>query len=118
MRLQNTDRNHSKMPGQPAPALRLRRLRRAYSEEGLRPDGLAYLTGIPPQGLAAYESDRVLPGHLEDLVLIAAAFQVPLDEVIDQRVLARLRARVADRRLTLEGGEEKPPIGFRCPAHE
>lgn len=93
------------------PAFHIRRLREAYDENGLSPDELAYLAGVPPALLDSLERCPALPPVLEALARIAFALQAPLADLINDQRLAGARAGIVRRRERREGGD-RPPIGF------
>lgn len=93
------------------PAFHIRRLRDAYGDNGLAPEELADLAGIPRGLLDALERCTMIPPFLDALMRVAFALQVPLAELIDVGRIARAQAGIARRRQRREGGE-RAPIGF------
>lgn len=98
------------------PTLRVRVLRELYDGRGMRIEDLAALAGMPVELVDAYERCSHLPQMILDLVRLAAALQVPLDELIASRRVSRIRESVVARRGQMEGGSQE--IGFRCRDHD
>lgn len=77
-------------------------------------DELAAVAAVSPPLIYKYERARELPQSVEALLRIALALQVSIEQLIDPKVIARLRAGVEGRRTALEMQRKpKPPIGFR-----
>ena len=78
--------------------LHIRRLRQWYGDHGLGQQDLAALAGISPRLLHSYESCRSLPGSLGALLALSLALRVPLEALIDPRVVNRQRKAIDERR--------------------
>ena len=96
-------------------AWHIRRLRRWYGERGLSQGQLADLAGISPRALRDYEVATELPHTILNLLRLAIAFRVPLEDLIAPDLLDELRADIEARRL--DRGLEHRPIGFEGDGH-
>ncbi|MFA5061651.1 MAG: helix-turn-helix transcriptional regulator [Patescibacteria group bacterium] len=82
----------------------IRRLRQWYGEGGLSQRELADLADVSPRQLRMYESCRMLPEPISFLLSLALALRVPLESLINETVVNRLRAEIERRRPFVEQG--------------
>jgi len=82
--------------------LHIRRLRQWYGDSGISQKELANVSGIPTRAIAKYESCRDLPRILSYILRISLALKVPVEWLIDPRVVNQIRTSVERRRATYE----------------
>ena len=93
-------------------ALHIRRLRQWYGDHGISQADLAELAGISPRLLRAYEDSRRLPPVVELLLRIALAMEVPMETLIDPRLIERIARPITGRRDEIN--QRRPPLGSMC----
>ncbi|SRR5579883_2555188 len=84
------------------PVLLVERQRALYGDLGLTRDQLADLARVPGRLIDAYASCRHLPPFFEGLLRIAAALQVPVEDLVHPALVRRIRLAVARRRIARE----------------
>lgn len=83
-------------------ALHIRRLRQWFGTDGMSQTDLAVLAGVSPRLLRGYESARLLPKSVEELLSIALVLRVPVERLIAPDQLDRLRRAIEERTPELE----------------
>lgn len=84
-------------------SLHIRRLRQWYGDQGLSQEALAHLSGVSLRSVRRYESCRALPPVLEALLSLTLVLKVPLETLIDPRLIEELRQVIDVRRSAWQG---------------
>lgn len=87
--------------------LHLRKRRFSYGDNKLGQAELAVLAGIAPRQLRKYEACTRLPRAVANLLAIAVALDVHLDDLVADTTLQAIRDTVAKRRQQLRRGRTK-----------
>lgn len=92
----------------------IRRLRQWHGDAPMQQQELAELAGVSPRRLRHYEQLTAVPGIIADLIRIAAALNVRLDELLASDVVNACRRHVVEQRNREELLRTDQPIGFQC----
>lgn len=93
--------------------LHIRRLRQWHGEDGLSQRDLAEIAGVSARHLRSYEACRVLPSPIRFLLAVSLALRVPLEWLLDPRLIEETREQVEERRAEVEArgrGAEPLPL--------
>lgn len=102
----NTTHKHASIEANKASlAFHIRRRRHFHGDRKLSQAELSAVAGVCPRVLRSYEMSRSLPRSVKNILAIALALEIPVEEIICSSLLMEMRRAIEKRRYS---GKRRP----------